>query len=80
MTQSQISIAFDSAGNESDNSAEDPSIISEPGQSKKDTIAQLAAQRKAIEDAMIRVSPSNSTYQPLMREDAIRSSRTALTG
>lgn len=80
LTQSQFSIAFDSAGNESDNSAEDPSITPDKSQSKKDTIAHLTAQRKAMEDVMNRVSPSNSTYQPLIRDDAIRSSRTALTG
>lgn len=78
LTQSQFSIAFDSAGNESDNSAEDPSITSETSQSKKEALAALSAQRKSIE--VNRVSPSNSTYQPLMREDGIRSSRNALTG
>lgn len=84
LTQSQFTLGFDSGGNESDNSGEEPhSTASDSNLLKKE--AHITIQRKAINDQQNdtisnRVSSPANNYQPLIREDLLRTSRNTLPG
>lgn len=78
LTQSQFTIGFDSGGNESDNSGDEPqSTGSDTNLLKKET--HITIQRKGNEHHERVSSPANN-YQPLVREDLVRTSRNALPG
>ncbi|XP_031635774.1 daple-like protein [Contarinia nasturtii] len=75
LTQSQFTLGFESGGNESDNSGEEPhSTASDTNLLKKET--QITIQRKANDQN----NDAVSNYQPLIRDDLLRTSRNTLTG
>lgn len=83
LTQSQITLGIDSAGNESDNSGEEQhSTASDTNLLKKE--AHITIQRKANdqhnESISNRVSSPANNYSPLIREDLVRTSRNTLPG
>lgn len=77
-------MGFDSGGNESDNSAEEPhSTASDTNLLKKEV--QITIQRKTNDqqnnDSITnRVSSPANNYQPLEREDLRRTSRNTIPG
>lgn len=85
LTQSQFTLGgFESGGNESDNSGEEPhSAASDTHLLKKET--HITIQRKAANDqhndsiSNRKSSPANN-YQPLAREDLLRTSHNTLPG
>lgn len=84
LTQSQFTIGFDSGGNESDNSGEEPhSTASDTNLLKKES--HITIQRKAndqinAEPLSNRVASPANNYPPLIREDLLRTSRSTLPG
>lgn len=77
LTQSQFTLGFDSGGNESDNSGEEPhSTASDTNLLKKEP--PITIQRKSNESNERIASPSN--YQALIRDDLVRTSRNAVPG
>lgn len=78
LTQSQFTIGFDSGGNESDNSGDEPhSAASDTNLLKKES--HITIQRKST-DHPDRVSSPANNYQPLVRDDLVRTSRNTLPG
>lgn len=81
LTQSQFSIGFDSGGNESDISGEEPqSIASDTALLKNDSMPQITAQRKSSDEPLNSMSKSTNSFQPLIREELLRTSRNTLPG
>lgn len=84
LTQSQFTLGFDSGGNESDNSNEElHSTASDTNLLKKET--HITIQRKSANDQhndsiSNRVSSPANNYQPLVRDDLVRTSRSTLPG
>lgn len=80
LTQSHFTLGFDSGGNDSDNSGEEPhSTASDTNLLKKET--QITIQRKANDEPLSnRVSSPANNYQQLAREDLLRTSRSTLPG
>lgn len=85
LTQSQTTLGFESGGNESDNSVDDPNASAlDTTLLKKSAQPQPIVQRKSIDrpDQPTRSTTATSRlgYQPLLREDSIRSHRSTLPG
>lgn len=87
MSQSQFNLGSESGGNESDNSADEPaSTASDTNLIKKNAQmkAAPAVPRKPdrLDNSLLnRSTPTNRTgYQPLIREDSVRSHRNSVHG
>lgn len=86
LTQSQTALGgFDSGGNESDNSAdESQSVASDTNLIKKSsTMVPSTLQRKTtggVEPVNRSTASSRNNYQPLIREDSVRSHRSNMHG
>lgn len=81
MTQSQFTIGFDSGGNESDNSGDEPhSAASDTNLLKKES--HITIQRKSNDSNRV-ASPANNYHQTsssLARDDLVRTSRNTMPG
>lgn len=80
MTQSQFTIGFDSGGNESDNSGDEPhSTASDTNLLKKES--HITIQRKSNDSNRV-ASPANNYHQTptLARDDLVRTSRNTMPG
>lgn len=86
MTQSQTTLGgFDSGGNESDNSADEShSVASDTNLIKRSSAAATSTlQRRttsSAEPVNRSIASSRNNYQPLIREDSVRSHRSNMHG
>lgn len=79
LTQSQFALGFDSGGNDSDNSAEDPhSTASETNLLKKES--QITIQRKSNDQQSNERIAAASNFPSMIRDDLVRTSRNTMPG
>lgn len=84
LTQSQTTLGgFDSGGNESDNSVDESHSVASDTNLIKKSSTPSTLQRKVIgsaEPVSRSIVTSRNNYQPLIREDSVRSHRSNMHG